>query len=171
MTVDAIRFEPLSTRHLEAVVELVHDPEVRRFTRFPDPPDPGFPARWIARYDAGRADGTLEAVAAVDAHDLFLGVGLVPRIDHDAQEVELGYVVAPEARGRGVARALLTEMTRWSFDEGCALRAELVIDVANVPSQHVAAACGYQLEGVMRSLHVKNGLRADCQLWSRLADD
>jgi hypothetical protein len=35
----------------------------------------------------------------------------------------------------------------------------------------VAERGGYRLEGVMRSIHVKQGRRADAQLWSRLPTD
>jgi RimJ/RimL family protein N-acetyltransferase len=43
--------------------------------------------------------------------------------------------------------------------------------VENTASQRVAGRCGYRLDGVLRSLHVKEGLRADVGVWSRLASD
>lgn len=49
------------------------------------------------------------------------------------------------------------------------LRLELAIDVENAPSKRVAERCGYEREGVLRSVHVKQGIRADVELWSRLA--
>lgn len=48
------------------------------------------------------------------------------------------------------------------------LRLELAIDVENAPSKRVAERCGYEREGVLRSVHVKQGIRADVELWSRL---
>jgi RimJ/RimL family protein N-acetyltransferase len=170
--VTLLRLEPLSERHLDAVAAVVLDPDVRRFTRFPEPPDPGFPARWIARYEAGRRDGTRIAFAAVDPADgTFLGTGLAPEIDREARELELGYLVAPAARGRGVATEILRRMTGWAFDEAGALRAQLLIDVDNVASQRVAERCGYVREGVLRSLHLKDGLRTDTVVYSRLPSD
>jgi RimJ/RimL family protein N-acetyltransferase len=35
----------------------------------------------------------------------------------------------------------------------------------------VAERCGYVREGVMRSVHVKQGIRLDQELWSRLPSD
>jgi RimJ/RimL family protein N-acetyltransferase len=45
------------------------------------------------------------------------------------------------------------------------------IDVDNHASHRVAQRCGYQREGVMRSIHVKQHQRIDAALWSRLPAD
>jgi len=47
----------------------------------------------------------------------------------------------------------------------------LVIDTANPASLRVAERAGYVREGVMRSLHFKNGRRIDAVLLSRLPSD
>ena len=168
----SLRLTPLGRAHLDDMAALVADPEVVRFTRVPEPPAPDFPPEWLARYEAGRRDGSREAFAAVDADGGFLGLALAPVIDRDAAEIELGYIVAPVARGRGVATELLRQLTRWAFDVAGALRCQLVIDVANVASQRVAERAGYVREGVMRSIHFKPGAaRIDGTLWSRLPSD
>ena len=162
--------EPLAEHHLDAIAELVLDPDVLRFTRVPDPPQEGFAAAWLARYEEGRRDGTREGFAIVDG-DGFAGLALAPAIDREARQAELGYVVAPRARGRGVATWALDALTRWGFAELDALRLELLISVDNEASKTVAERCGYVREGVLRSLHVKQGVREDTEIWSRLAPD
>ena len=47
----------------------------------------------------------------------------------------------------------------------------LLIDTANVASERVAERCGYVLEGVLRSVHLKQDRRIDVMLWSRLPSD
>ena len=168
---DTVRLEPLSSTHLPELERLVLDADVLRFLRVPEPVPAGFARRWLGRYEDGRGDGSLEGFAGVDRDGRFLGLGLVPHIDREAGEVELGYVVAPEARGRGVAGAILVALTRWAFDEAGALRAFLLIDVENRASSRVAERCGYRLEGVLRSIHLKQGRRIDAELWSRLPSD
>jgi RimJ/RimL family protein N-acetyltransferase len=169
--VPEVRLERLDERWLEAVDDLVADPEVLRFTRIEEPAPDGFAREWIAAYESGRRDGSREGFAAVDGDGGFLGLGLAPEIDREAGELELGYIVAKGARGRGVATEILRLLTRWAFDEVAAQRAYLIIDIENAASARVAERCGYQLEGVMRSIHVKQGRRADAGLWSRLPGD
>jgi RimJ/RimL family protein N-acetyltransferase len=158
--------------HLAAIPTLADDPDTQRFTRIPVPPPPGFPRAWLDMYEQGRRDGTREAFAVLDEGDgTLLGMALAPVIERDERTVELGYVVAPHARGRGVATEALRLLTDWAFSELGAERAELLISVDNAASKTVARRGGYVLEGVLRSMHVKQGVREDLEIWSRLPTD
>jgi RimJ/RimL family protein N-acetyltransferase len=133
------------------------------------PPD--FARTWLARYEEGRRDGTREAFAIVDDEGGFLGLALVPQIDRETRTAELGYVVAPAARGRGVASEALRQLSAWAVAELGIFRLELLISVDNAASKRVAEKCGYICEGVLRSFHVKQDVREDTEIWSRLATD
>ena len=137
----------------------------------PEPPPEGFARSWYERYERRRADGEGEAFAIAGDDGAFLGLALAPTIDEEAAEAELGYIVAAHSRGRGVASGALELLTRWAFDERGVQRAYLMIDVDNPASKRVAERAGYRLEGVMRSTYVKQGRRADTELWSRLPGD
>jgi RimJ/RimL family protein N-acetyltransferase len=166
-----VRLEPMAETHLGDIEALTADPEVLRFTRIPTPVPDGFAQGWIDRYAAARPEGTADGFAALDADGTFLGLALVPELDRAGRQAELGYIVAPAARGRGAGTAILRELTRWAFEDQGLVRVHLIIDTANRASQIVAARAGYEREGVMRSLHVKQDERADCELWSMLADE
>lgn len=162
----------MSQAHLRAVEEeLLSDEGVLRFTRVPEPVPEGFAQAWLEFYEDGRRNGKREAFAIVDEESTFLGLALAVRISRDDRTVELGYTVAPKARGRGVATEALRLLTEWSFAELDAQRIELWIDVENAPSKRVAARCGYVKEGVLRSIHFKQGQRHDFEIWSRLRTD
>ena len=165
-----MRLEPFADEHLPLLDALIADPVSLRFTRIPEPTPPGFARLWLDSYEAGRRDGTREAFAALAGDGTLLGLALAPEIERGAGEAELGYVVAPEARGRGVATAMLRALTDWAFEQGM-LRATLIIDVDNAASERVATNCGYLREGVMRSVFFKDERRIDAALWSRLASD
>ena len=165
------RLEPLQARHLDDVRALVADPEVLRYTRIPEPPPDDFAESWIASYEAAREDGTRDGFAAATGDGEFVGIGLAPTIDRKDLELELGYIVPARARGRGVATEILRLLTVWAFDQIGAMRAYLIIDVENRASERVAERCGYVREGVMRSIHLKQGRRVDAGLWSRLPSD
>jgi RimJ/RimL family protein N-acetyltransferase len=165
-----VRLEPFADEHLPSLDVLLTDPVSLRFTRIPEPPPPGFARRWLDSYEAARQDGSREAFAALSDDGSFLGLALAPHFDRKAAEVELGYIVVPDARGRGVATAMLRALTEWAFEQG-ALRATLIIGVDNPASERVAERCGYVREGVMRSVFLKDGRRNDAALWSRLPSD
>jgi RimJ/RimL family protein N-acetyltransferase len=169
---DLIRLEPISEAHHADLLELVGDDAVAAFTLVPTGADAEFVSGWIARYERGWADGSCAGFVAEGANDgIFLGFASIVRLDLDARQGELGYAVAPAARGRGVAGRCVQLLTRWAFDELGVIRLVLDIDVSNSASEQVARRGGYRLEGVRRSAHVKEGRRADVGVWSRLRDD
>jgi RimJ/RimL family protein N-acetyltransferase len=165
-----VQLKPLAEEHLPLLDALISDPETLRFTRIPEPPPPDFPRHWLDAYEAGRRDGTRQAFAAFDDEERFVGLALAPAIEPGAREAELGYIVTPDARGRGVATAMLRTLTDWAFAQGI-LRATLIINVENTASERVAQRCRYVREGVLRSIFLKDGRRTDATLWSRLPSD
>jgi len=166
-----IRLEPLGVEHLPAVEAMLDDPDNIRFTRIPEPVPPNFARTWFERYEESRRDGTREAFAIAGDGGEFLGIALAPQIDRETATAELGYIVAPEARGHGVATEALRRLTAWAFDELGMQRLELLISVDNVASKKVAERCGYIRDGVLRSAYFKQGLREDTEIWSRLPTD
>jgi RimJ/RimL family protein N-acetyltransferase len=168
---DDIRLVPLAREHLSFLADVVHDPDVLRFTRVPDPPPEDFVERWFAGYEEGRAAGTRDGFAIIDADGTFLGTAVAPTIDRNTGTVELGYTIMPVARGRGVATQALGLITAWAFAALDAERIELYISVDNPASKRVAERNGYRYEGTLRSLYFKQGARADTEIWSKLPSD
>ena len=150
---------PFTRDHLDAVQAMLADPEVLAFTPVPDPPPPAHAERWLALPSwVALRDGQVA------------GVGMAPVADDERQEYELGYLVAAEHRGQGVATHLLGAMTQWALDQG-AQRIALRISATNTASQRVAERAGYRQEGVLRSTYLKPGRREDTSLWSLLPSD
>ena len=169
---DGVRLEPLAAKFAPDFDRLLRDSDIVRHTRVPTKPPAGFAASWVDRYVAGWADGTRAGFAILSAaEDDFLGMAALVDLDLPARQAEIGYIVSPEARGRGVASRALRLITDWSLGPLGLERVELRIDVANTASIRVAERLGYVREGVLRSLHLKEDLRSDVAIYSRLAGD
>jgi RimJ/RimL family protein N-acetyltransferase len=167
----SIRLDLLTDRYVEDLERLAADPAVQRNTYVPEPPPAGFGCTWLEAYEKAREAGTREGFAILDAETGdFLGIATAVHLDEDAGEAELGYILAPEARGRGAATDALLQLTDWAFAKGL-VRLELRIDASNDPSVRVAERCGYQREGLLRSVHFKAGRRTDVLIYSRLSGD
>ncbi|MDX6450811.1 MAG: hypothetical protein QOH16_860 [Gaiellaceae bacterium] len=168
---DEIRLEPLVQADVPAFVEVIGDADIVRFTRIPEGADEAFVRGWIKRYEDGWADGS-RAGFRIAGHDgMFLGFAAMVELDLERQEGEIGYLVAPAARGRGIASRAVELLTRWGFDELGLIRLELRIDVQNSGSERVAERSGYRRDGILRNVHFKSGLRCDMAVWSRLSQD
>ena len=98
MQMRGARLEPLSAEHVAGLDALAQDPDVQQNTYVPSPPPADFGTTWLESYERGREEGTREGFAIVDAEDgSFLGIAVAVRIDEEANEAELGYILAPEA--------------------------------------------------------------------------
>jgi RimJ/RimL family protein N-acetyltransferase len=168
---DLIRLEPLGLAHLTEMLALADDPDVVRFTRVPAGADETFARGWIRRYQGGWQDGSRAGFAIRGRDAGFLGFAGFVELDLEHGEGEIGYMVTPSARGRGIAPRALELLTRWGFDELGLIRLELRIDVENPASERVAERTGYLRDGVLRNVHFKEGLRCDLAVWSRLRQD
>lgn len=165
----SISLVPFTDAHVEPMERTIRDPEIIRYTSTPEPRPPDWIDTWRAQFDSVTKFGW--AVVDSDlAEPGFVGYAVAFGIDREAGEVELGYATSPWARGRGVASETLRLLSDWALGEGFQ-RLSLLIDLDNKASQRVAERAGYTFEGVLRSLHNRDGTRGDLQSWSLLPSD
>ncbi|MPZ68570.1 MAG: GNAT family N-acetyltransferase [Actinobacteria bacterium] len=168
---DDIRLMPLDLDVLDEMHALGADPDVLRFTYVSAPFTRDDATAWIQRYIDGWAEGTRAGFSIQSTDGEFLGFMAVISIESDARQGEIGYIVAPEARGRGVASAALKLITDWSLGDLGLERVELRMSSENTGSAGVAKRSGFTFEGTLRSLHFKEGRRGDTAVYSRLPSD
>jgi RimJ/RimL family protein N-acetyltransferase len=167
-----IELVPLARAHLAPLQVLGNDPLVQRFTRVPETFGPKEAEWWLGLYERGWGDGSRAGFAILEQpRSEFVGMVAFVTLRLDAGEAEVGYIVVPEARGRGVAGRALTIITGWGLDELGLARIELRAELANPASLKVAERCGYVREGTLRNVHLKHGRRGDMALFSRIAGE
>jgi GNAT superfamily N-acetyltransferase len=106
--------------------------------------DAAFPATWWERIARLSAQGTEQRTfVAVDDDDRWVGLALVRPDDDDPPAAVLNAMwVAPEARGRGAARALCEACVAWAAEHGFpALNAAVV--VGNAAAQRTYESAGF----------------------------
>jgi RimJ/RimL family protein N-acetyltransferase len=151
---------------------MLSDPEVARWNPGPAPLDLDAARAWCAR-GADWSDGTHATFSVLDATSgRLVGNVSVHQVDHRQQDAEIGYRVAPWARGQGVATDAVSAATRWAFGALDLVRIEIAHAVANPASCRVALKAGFPLEGNLRQAFVYgDGTRHDEHLHARLASD
>ena len=130
----------------------------------------GAPADVVRELESERDAGRTLTFTVADAGDgRYLGAIVLFVREHETGE--LAYVIAPEARGRGLALGAVELLTAWAFDELDLVRLQLRIEPDNEASCSVALRAGYRHEGVLRAAHWVRGRRADISIYARLPDD
>lgn len=166
-----IRLRLMGEADLAHLVELVRDPEIPRWTRIPEEYGPADASEWFECQSRGREEGAILNLMVVDGEDRLLGSCGIVEVDWEEGRAELGYWLAPEARGRGAMTRAVSLLARWIFDSLPIERVQLGIEPGNAASRAVAERAGFSFEGVLRSWFVNKGTRRDAAMYSLLQTD
>jgi [ribosomal protein S5]-alanine N-acetyltransferase len=169
----ATALRPWRDSDLAALVAACRDPEVVRWTSVPrNYGEADGRAYLLSRYDAVHADASAP-FAIVQAPDgRLLGSVALMRFAWEHARGEVGYWLAPEARGRGHATRALGLICAWGFAVLSLQRIELLAATANLASQRVAARAGFTPEATFRSyMRDGDGERIDMVSFGLLAGE
>ena len=166
------QLRPPSLRDVPDMMEMSRDEDIALWNPLVSGADEETARAWAERWsdwDGGRSAlfGVYEAVegrllALVSLHKIDLGLSFG----------ELGYRVAPWARGRGVATTSLATVSDWAFGYLELTRLQLIHAVENAASCRVAEKCGFLHEGTTRSsFRYGDGELHDEHIHGRLATD
>jgi RimJ/RimL family protein N-acetyltransferase len=165
----SIRLRLRADTDTPAVIEACRDPEVIRWTRVPEDYDERTAEEWVSESNRQRERGEgMHLVIADASSDAFLGSIGIHRINRDEGRCDIGYFLAPWARGRGVMTGAVRLLSRWVFETLPVERIEITIEPGNVASRGVAERAGYELDGILRSHTVIKGTRRDMAMYSLL---
>lgn len=152
-----------------AVAAACQDPRIPRWIPIPQPYTMADAVAFVSgefeHWEKGHAP-----FAVVDARtDVLLGaMTLHPARGHVA---EIGYWLAPGARGRGVATRALLLLVHWAFDSRPLDRLEIFHAAGNDASGAVARRAGFQFEGILRHRATLRGVLVDMAVYSLLRSD
>jgi|KBSSwiStaDraftv2_1062776.scaffolds.fasta_scaffold75991_3 RimJ/RimL family protein N-acetyltransferase len=173
LTGEGLHLRPWQLSDVDDLARACDDPLTARFLPHIPSPYTTESARWWitegapAAWEAG---GCSFAVTDPADGGLLGGAGMSASSTH-RKHAEIGYWVAPWARGRGVATAATRVLSAWGFGNGVE-RMELLAAKENVPSQRVALAAGFAREGVRRGASLgRDGVRTDLIAFVRMHND
>jgi RimJ/RimL family protein N-acetyltransferase len=168
----SLLLRPWTLEDVPRVAEICRDPEILRWTTVPRPYTEEHARTWVeqTRRDWDRGEGEA-AFAVTDAGggEVLGAIGLRP-IRAREGEGSIGYWVAPEARGRGVATGALRLVADWAFRSLGLRRLELFTLPGNHASQRVAEKAGFRREGLLPRHIEHDGEPSDCVLYSADSD-
>jgi RimJ/RimL family protein N-acetyltransferase len=159
-------------RDVNDAVAACRDPETARWTTVPVPYGPANAEQFVhQRVPAGWLHGTSATFAIADADDRFAGT-IELRLDPaDRSVAELGFLVAPWARGKGYGTAAAQAICVWGFEALGVSRIVWRAHLGNEASRRVAEKVGFRPEGIQRSGCEQRGERHDAWVAALLATD
>jgi RimJ/RimL family protein N-acetyltransferase len=170
-----VTLRPWREADASAIAEACRDAEIVRWLdQVPQPYTRADAREYIAAMAQNWREGTAASFAIADAAtgDV-VGSITVHWVDAEQGVAEVGYWVAPRARGRGVAPRAVRLVGGWAIRECGVERLQLRADVRNESSRRVAVKAGFHEEGVHRSIRFspRHGHRVDYVMYSLLPDE
>ena len=143
---------PWQAADADEVFRACQDPEIPRWTMVPQPYKVEHAIDYVTTFTAEAwANGTSAPFGVFDpATGQLLGACGLVELDRTAGTAEIGYWVAPWARGRGVATGAARAVARWALHTLGVRRLVWRAKVGNHASRLVAARIGVRFEGVQR---------------------
>lgn len=168
LSAEGLLLRPLGDEDAGAIAAICQDPEIPRWTNVPSPYDEADALDFLARAEAERlrGEGLQLGVADPGGERLLGALGLTVNAEDAIGEV--GYYLAREARGDGLATRALLAVARWAIRELGLQRVEVLAHPDNEASQRVAVRAGFQREGLMRAYRDRKGERDDLWMFSLL---
>jgi RimJ/RimL family protein N-acetyltransferase len=159
---------------VEAITAACNDRAIAEFLdQIPSPYTEKDARAYIESSQFGWRQGTMTNFAIVSAGAAVGSIGVRWLEGLEAGTAEVGYWMAPEARGRGVCTRALRLVSRWVLADAGASRLQLRADEENVASNKVAQNAGFTREGVLRSSRYNARLsrRVDFVMYSLLPNE
>lgn len=155
---------------LDALLKACQDPEIQCWTTIPSPYLREHAQLFIDACALRWVQGLASfAILDPDETDLLGSIGFVGLPEQGA--VEVGYWVAPSARGRGVATGATRLVCDWAFEMLGFERVEWQAYVGNDGSLRVAQRCGFTVEGTLRARGYQRGAYRDIWIAGLLRGD
>lgn len=193
---ERVRLRPIGMADVPAIVDACQDPLIPRFTEIPTPYTELEARGWVEGHAALQAAGQALDLAISQAGEQRMvgAIGLtrplpVPEGPATHRETgdaplrssislspeapaaaEIGYWIAREARGRGLASGALALLSDWALDALGLDRLELLILPVNAASLRVAERAGFTRAGRARPERLVGGRRQTLERWVRLAE-
>jgi RimJ/RimL family protein N-acetyltransferase len=161
---DRITLRPHESRDVDDVLAMCRDEDMQHWTTVPVPYERHHAESFVAaRAGEWERDGDCTlAIEAVDDDGMPRLAGNVALRPNGSGAADIGYALAPWARGRGVMSRAVRLALEWGFtatsDGGAGLTVvHWEAHVGNWASRRVAWACGFRVEGLVRGLCEQRG--------------
>jgi RimJ/RimL family protein N-acetyltransferase len=182
ISTERLVLRPFEEADIPAHTEMMNDEQITAWTSAPHPYTSADAEEWVRGIaPAERTDGHGIVLAVTEfLTQRLVGIVHLQNTDWRIRSTEVGYVIAPWARGEGYAGESVFAVARWLFRDQKFERLELRTAADNTASHQVAQKIGCISEGVLRNawiarMQTNDGgwteLRTDLIVWSLLPED
>jgi|GEM_PF-15112 len=171
LTAGDLTLRPLTAADTNDVIAACLDPETQRWLPLPRPYTRASAEWFIGTFGPSQRASGAGVVFAIESAGRLAGVIDLKHVDWATKVAEVGYWVAPWARGRGVASQATRSLAHWAIHDHGLERVELLSATGNRASQRAAEKAGFTREGLARNAGYVHDGRVDMVVFSLVRGD
>jgi precorrin-6B C5,15-methyltransferase / cobalt-precorrin-6B C5,C15-methyltransferase len=171
LTLGELILRPFTMADADDVAEACQDAETQRWLPLPRPYTRADAEWFIGTFGPRQLESGAGVVFAIESSGRLAGAIDLKHVNWVAKVAEVGYWVAPWARGRGVASQATRALSEWAIREKGFERVELLTATGNAASQQVAQKAGFIREGVSRNAGCVYERRVDMVVFALVRQD
>jgi RimJ/RimL family protein N-acetyltransferase len=153
---EVLALRPFADGDVDLLVDACNDPAIAQYTFIPAPYARADAELFVAgQSERRRAGEAIDLAVGARRGGELLGATGLRVFRPERASCEIGYWVAAEARGRGLAPRAVAMLAAWALRSLPVKRIELTPDVDNRASHRVAEKAGFSLTGERRETFAK----------------
>lgn len=165
---ERLRLEPLSPADAGPLFPIMSDPEAMAHWDFPETDDPALVAAIVEGQAADMAAGRSLNWSIRSLEDgAYLGCCDLSQIDRWHRRADVGYLLSPDAWGRGYALEAMRAVLAYAASIGLR-RLSARTQLGNRRSESLLERLGFAQEGLLRGHVLRDGERRDCRVFGLL---
>jgi RimJ/RimL family protein N-acetyltransferase len=143
------------------------DPQLGARVGFEEDPDED----WFRDSLEGDERSGFQLAVTAGGSDTLVGIVIVHHVEVAQGRAEIGFWLAPDARGVGLGRRAVSLLVDWLFDHPWLRRLELTTTPDNAGAMAFAESLGFTREGVLRQRVVERGKAVDIVWFGLLREE
>ncbi len=153
------------------ITSACQDELTQRWLPLPSPYRESDAWSYIEQFAPGQMDSGDGIVRVIEVGGRLAGVIDLKHTDWRAQTTEIGYWVAPDHRGVGLAGRASVLLADWALRDQGMQRVEIRVAVGNKASARAALSAGFSHEGCLRSAGFTHAGRVDLEVYGKVRGD
>ena len=165
---DGVLLRPLRPDDAPAFASaFADDPQLGARVGFEEDPDED----WFRDSFDGDDRSSFQFAVTAGGSDTLVGIVIVHHVEAEQGRAEIGFWLAPDARGLGLGRRAVSLLVDWLFGHPWLRRLELTTTPDNAGAIALAERLGFVREGVLRRRVVERGQAVDIVWFGLLREE